>query len=228
MKNYNVSVDGLTLVVEGFASAEKLIELTGPRAKRIADLALHRHDLRFAKECLSAIKAIPSGPDVVAEALWQAALINFIKCFGGNDSRFQLSEVKVFRESPPAALKVFGIFKSLRNKHFVHDANAWLDAKPSAILNKRGSPKKIEEIICVVHTILTLTQDNHNNLRLLVESTLEFVEKEFENESNTMQAELEQKSFDELVIMNVPVSTAPHPEDIHKNRAERRRAGKSN
>jgi hypothetical protein len=47
MEQFELSKADGGLQIEGFPDAVKVIRLDGPRAKRLADLALHRADLDF-------------------------------------------------------------------------------------------------------------------------------------------------------------------------------------
>jgi len=90
MEHLRISQTDLGLHIEGFPDAVKVIRVDGPHAKRLADLALHESDLEFAADCVEAINHAPEEPLVLRQALWRAAIVHFMKCFGGG-ARFQLS-----------------------------------------------------------------------------------------------------------------------------------------
>ena len=48
MDHFAISKTGSGLYIEGFPDAVKVITITGPDAKRVADLSLHKEDLEFA------------------------------------------------------------------------------------------------------------------------------------------------------------------------------------
>ena len=52
MEYFPLSKTDAGLHVDGFPDAIKVLKITGPKAKRLADLALHTNDLDFADECL--------------------------------------------------------------------------------------------------------------------------------------------------------------------------------
>jgi hypothetical protein len=100
--------------VDGFPQAVKVIRLQGPRARRLAHLALHFQDLTFAERCLAALKAGPS-TDRMGEALWAAAVIHFFKCFGQPKRRFQLDPSVIYAGSE-LAKENFAYFKAMRDR----------------------------------------------------------------------------------------------------------------
>lgn len=70
--------------IEGYPDAVKVIELVGPKARRLSDLALHKIDLDFASECLDQINDTTGNCSLLKQALWRSAIVHFMKCFGNN------------------------------------------------------------------------------------------------------------------------------------------------
>jgi hypothetical protein len=101
MEHFELRKSGDSLEVYGLpADAMKVVEIRGEKAQRLADLALHRADLTFAKECLAAMTEAPDEPAAIKEALWRSAIVHFGKCFG-SDARFQLSAARFTVASRP-------------------------------------------------------------------------------------------------------------------------------
>lgn len=155
--------------IEGFPEGVKVIKLDGPIAKRLSELTLHKRDLYFADECLNLIKA-NNTQKLINEALWRSAIIFYIKCFGNNASRSQLSEKSIYKNDPKA-IKVFNYFKNLRNKYIIHDENSYSQSIPGAILNKGDKSYKIEKIICFSVLIETLNRKEVRKLHLLLKKS---------------------------------------------------------
>ena len=136
--------------IDGVPDAIKLIKLNGHNARRVADLALHRSDLEFAKECLARINKFLSPSDaVVRDALWSTAICQYIKCFGSSASRGQLSAEKIFK-GDTLGLELHQYFKDLRNKHIIHDENDVAQCWPGAAINNGKKSYKVELIINLV------------------------------------------------------------------------------
>lgn len=87
MEYFPVTKTSQGFQIEGFPEAVKVVRITGRDRQRLADLGLHKRDLDFALECLTAINQVPEQPGIVREALWRSAIVHFIKCFGKSKSR---------------------------------------------------------------------------------------------------------------------------------------------
>jgi hypothetical protein len=204
------------LHLEGFPDAVKVIRVDCPRAKRLADLALHKSDLEFAAMCLEAINQASEEPPVLRQALWRAAIVHFMKCFG-DSARFQLSEKKIYKGNP-TALTVFAYFKDLRNKHFVHDENSYAQSVPGAVLNNGRKSFKIEKIVCFNVFGDTLDQEGYDNLGLLVRDARAWVAAEVDALCESITADLEAKTHEDLLSRDAVTISGPKIEEIGKRR----------
>ncbi len=203
--------------VEGFPDAAKVIRLDGHKAKRLADLALHRSDLAFAMACLEGINQIPAEQPVLREGLWRSAIVHLMKCYGRSDSRFSL-DVKRVLNSDLDGKEVFKFFHNLRDKHLVHDSNAYAQCLPGAILNKEGMDHKIAKIICMSFHSQTLDQSAFGNLHLLITRSMEWVVQEFDALCENLTRELESVPYQDLVKRDSVTYSPPKPEEIDKRR----------
>lgn len=210
-------IDG-RLHVEGFPDAVKLIRLDDAKARRISDLFLHKHDLEFADQCLEEINKIPSDSPILREALWRCAIVHFAKCFGNSAARFQLSREKIYKGEPPEARQAFDYFQNLRDKHVVHDQNAYSQSIPGAVLNKGEKSYKIEKILCLGAHVNTLEQGNYGNLTLLIKKALEWVIVEFDKCCELVTKDLEARPYEELLKREAAKYRAPTVEEISTNR----------
>jgi hypothetical protein len=185
--------------IEGFPDAIKVIKIEEKKGQRLADLALHKVDLEFAKNCLEAIKPILDAGnfDIVSQALWFSAITSYIKCFGISKSRFQLDYKTIYKDVLPKTLSVY--FKNLRNKHLTHDENSFSQSFSGAVLNKKENPYKIAKIITVSVTANTLTQGNYNNLKLLIEDALAWAIKQYNTLCTDLTQKYEQHSHESLL-----------------------------
>jgi hypothetical protein len=193
MDHFRITRTPAGFYVEGFPRAAKVIRLKGPKARRLSDLALHQSDLAFAAQCLDAVNAIKTDVPLVRQALWRSAVMHYMKCFGDPGVRFRLSAEKVY-DGDARALLAFDYFKNLRNKHLVHDENAYAQAVPGAILNQRDAPYKIEKIVCLSAIAETLVQSNYSNLHLLIDLAARWLRGQFDQLCEALTADLEQLS----------------------------------
>jgi hypothetical protein len=213
--------EGGQIQINGFPDAVQVIAISSAIGKRLADLTLHRQDLRFAQECLESINRTPSDSGSLREALWRSAIVHFTKCFGKSKARESLRFDDIYGNTTTTALAndIFNYFKSVRDKHVVHDENALSQVLVGALLNDGSKPFKIEKIICLDMAAIVLEEENYSNLCLLTEAALEWVTSKFDEACNEATAELEAKSYDELKCMNQPMLQIPKLEDVHKRRS---------
>lgn len=202
----------------GFPDGVKVIRIDGPLAQRLAALSLHKADLDFADSCLIAMSDMKEPYGIVHEALWRAAIVHFLKCFGDAGARFQLSADKILKSEPPEAMMAFMYFKGLRNKHLIHDENSYAQSVPGAVLNKGDKGYKIEKIVCFSAIAGTMGPENYGNLKLLIQTTRSWVVSEFDTLCDVLTKELEKESHESLLAREALSYRAPTLDDIQKNR----------
>jgi hypothetical protein len=217
MEDIPFTIGENTIHIEGFPDAVKVLKITGSKARRLADIALHKGDLDFALHCLETINSTPDEPRIMREVLWQSAIIHFAKCFGQSRERFSL-DPKTIYGNQNGALAAYEFFKSLRNKNIVHDENSYTQCIPSAVLNKDGTRHKIAKIICNSLSGVTLGQENYQNLHLLITTARTWTIERFDELCDIITAELEAKPYDELLAMEGVRYTTPTADEVHKTR----------
>ncbi len=203
--------------VEGFPEAVKVVGLKGANAKRIAHLVLHFGDLSFAEACLGTLATGQVEP--IRSALWNAAVIHYMKCFGQSKARFRLHPDAIYSGNT-IALEAFKFFKDMRNKHIVHDENAFSQALPGAIINRQNSSYKIAKIVTFSARADILGQENFTNLRLLIEGAKAWVIQEYDNLCDLLTKELEGKSHQELLALSDMVYSKPEVKDVSTTRPQ--------
>ena len=197
--------------LEGFPDAVKVVALTGAKPTQLAHLALHCADLLFAQDCLTAL--MPGQVEPMRSALWAGALVRYFKCFGSSKSRVELDPSKIYRENL-LALESFEFFKNMRNKHYVHDENAFSQSLPGAVVNRPASLGKIAKIVTLSANADILGQDNFTNLRLLIEEALAWVKHEYDDLAHTLTEELELKPHGELLALPDLAYSKPDASDV--------------
>jgi hypothetical protein len=202
--------------IDGIPDAVKAIELSGPQSRRLAHLALHQGDLQFVIACLEEINRTES--QIARDALWDYAIVRFVKCFVGGSARSQLDERHIYKNEPQG-MQAFDYFKNLRNKHVIHDENAYSQCIPSAAINAGNKPYKVEKILAMPVIGITLEQANYNNLHLLASYALTWVTNKFDELCNTITAELEKESHEALIARKSASFTIPNTENIGTRRA---------
>ena len=126
-------------------SAVKFVSIEGHEDRQLSDLALHRHDLSFVTDCLRELNATSS--DFLRSALWQLAVITFIKCFVGSSARIQLDASAIFGKTS-GAMEAYRYIKICvtnilftTKTHIVSAFRPWLSATEQRVtILKRLSP----------------------------------------------------------------------------------------
>ena len=206
------------LHIEGLPDAVKLVSLDEPTARRVGDLALHRSDLNFALGCLETLDKLPEDQEVTSTALWRSAIVHYFKCFGDTGKRFQLDAKAVYKDRPPEALLAFEFFKGMRNKHIVHDENAYMQSAVGAAINDGTKGFKVEQIVALVHTFDVLNDNNRKNLRLLVQHAIDWTTIQFEECTARIARDLERLTYGELASRPTVQVKVPSVEDAMKPR----------
>lgn len=217
MEYYEIEMQLRGLHVHGFPDAVKLLKLSDAKAKRLADLALHKHDLDFALQCLDGINLVAEKPYFLRLALWRSAIVHFFKCFGNSASRFSLDQ-RVIYVGEPLAIENFEFFRLIRNKNIVHDENSYTQCIPGAVLNEAGMQHKIENILCSSFHVEALGQDSFSNLRLLITHATEWVTRQFDKLCDKITADLESLKHEELYKMESVTYSKPTMADFSRNR----------
>ena len=206
--------------IDGFPDAAKLIAVS-PLVKhlpeQLADMVLHHADLRFAKECLEAVFS-PGANPLVAEGLWRSAIVHYCKCFGEHGVRRARLPYSKFL---PAGLPrdVHRYFMELRNKHLMHDVNAWTQASPMAVVGLANGEGMIKDVICVKITGDTRNSENIHNLESLIGAALPWVESKVDDLCAQIRSQLEAQDYDTLLAQPEPKPYAPpRAEDVSNPR----------
>jgi len=194
----------------------KFVTIGGALAKQIAHFALHREDLQFVVEALQEITRSKS--EVVRRALWDSALVTFIKCFVGGSARIRLSETKIFGDNKQA-LACFAHFATLRNKHVVHDENALSQCATIAGLNDGTKDFKIEEVLSLTAETVTLQQTSWQSLLLCAEAALKWTISKHDQLCKQLTTELEKCTMDELTALpEAQMPEVPEPSAVFVRR----------
>jgi hypothetical protein len=196
----SVQIENGKISILEYPTAARVIVLEGAKAKRIADLFLHRVDLLFSLDCITAITNIQQ-ENFKNEVFWRCAIVHYFKCFGDSISRFSLNSNKIYRHHGPVAMEVFQFFKSLRDEHYVHDQNSCLSAMPLAVVASEQEDYKIAKIAVPAFRASMLTVEEFNNLANLISEALRWVEEQFDLVAERLTSELELLSREQLMAM---------------------------
>lgn len=191
----------------------------GPKTRRLADLGLHKGDLEFSLGCLTAFDTLPGTQHLLREALWRTAIAHYFKCLGDAGKRFQMDPRQVYKDQPREALEAFTFFKSYRNKHLIHDENAYSGCEIAAAIAGDSVHFKVAAIVPFVKTANACDAHNLQNLRLLIQQAITWVNVEFERRAKSLRDELEQLPYSQVTAHPGIEAYVPGIEDVHKSRS---------
>ena len=199
--------------IEDYPEAVRIIKINNIMARRLGDLLLHHHDVLFSLECLDKIKDISDDNNMLNTVLWESAIIHFIKCFGDNKSRFQLSFEKINNKNNNDK-KIFEYFKNLRNKHIIHDENAYSQYFIGAVINKPENINKIGEIVMSTLDIDSLSTENIQNLNSLIVKVEKWLTEESGKIIGLIKKDLDKECYEKLLHMETANITVSDPDSL--------------
>lgn len=187
-------------------SAVGFFRVKGVKEKQLGNLALHHRDLLYSTHCLASLKRVdddPVGDDhhigLMQESLWRGAVIYFVKCFGHNASRSTLNHTRIFLTQDRKTR--FKFFSSLRDKHLVHDENAYTNYSVVLVINPEPSGEKIAAVGCLRSTSFVRTAERVAELYDLVDVTRRWVRVEMDKLKASIKADYESKTRMELLSL---------------------------
>ncbi len=173
---------------------EKAVAIPEPLAGPLVNLALHRTDLRRAREFLDEFEnqggvqpeeaQVYSGfrMSTACRALWLAALASTMKCFQHSESRTEKLDLDTIfgADATQPVRATFDLLKKLRNKHVLYDENDWMQATPLAIVGAQGYQPVVSDIDCMV---IEGTDTAHiGQLGMVVNAALTWVNQEMDKQ----------------------------------------------
>jgi hypothetical protein len=220
----------ITLDLNHHPNPAKAIAIPDPLAAPLVNLALHRTDLRRAREFLDEFdkqggvqppeEFVQQGfrMSTACRALWQAALGSIMKCFQHSNSRTQiLDAANIFGSDTTQPLRAaFDLLKKLRNKHVLHDENDWMQPIPLAIVAAPGHQPVISDIDCLV---MEGTDTAHiGQLGLVVDAALAWVNQEMDDQTEVIRADLLARDYADLIALPPPTGSTPYKGSIGQPR----------
>jgi hypothetical protein len=126
--------------------------------------------------------------------LWRGAIVHYCKCFAQRGSRRALPYTKILDVIPGSEVQpreIHKYFLSLRNRHIVHDDNAWLQVLAGAIIAAPGKGHNVEKVTCTSFQGETFNDGNFGNLYLLIQEALKWIASRFDTLCDDITEELE-------------------------------------
>jgi hypothetical protein len=204
-----------------FPDGKKVIHVDTPDGEALADMVLHRSDLKFARDSLDAINH-PGITPHIQESLWRSSITHLYKCFQRHESRKRLLVDDVYAGAPEQARRNFEFFRNVRNKQLVHDENSSTQSFTVAVLNNGSKAHKIEAVRALAMSFQLLGpegQQNYESFYQVVVRVQEWVTREFDKLQAKIHADLEKLSYAELDGMPPVVGHVPTLAEAGRKRA---------
>jgi hypothetical protein len=218
MDIHSIQIEEGKVRIHDFPDAAKFVVIEGEKAKRIADLYLHNIDMNFALKCIREISITSNDEDFHNEVFWRCAILHFTKCFGDSAGRFVLNRDKVYKKHGLLAKEIFDFFKSLRDKHYVHDENSCLIAMPLGVIADSKKSYNVEKIVVPAFRVALLNPESLSNLANLILAAIEWIEQQFDVVADQLTVELESFSREDLLNMKEAVYSNPNLEEAFLSR----------
>lgn len=217
VKPLQIVKHGDKLHVEGYPDAVALKRIDHPIACELQAIALHYDDLSFCRAVLAQIDQLDRVKELLlVEALWVASVSRYFKCFGNSKSRTQLSSKEVLK-AHPGAIDVFNYFKQLRNKHVIHDENAYSQSFAGIVLNSKQAQSKVADVISVAMNAF-LDDKHFVQFSQLVEVSLEWVTAKRDELHGRLWRIYEQWKYDDLLALPEIRCTVPLVKEVNVKR----------
>lgn len=147
--------------------------LSAPREKqeeKCYSYVLHYADIKHAILYLE--KALHVEDPIEKDALFEAAIIRYIKCFTSSKSgRKQLTPSKVYNNIQGDPLGCHMKFKKIRDSYIAHDQNDFLDVRMGIVLQD----DELKGVVCPPMQATFLYEENINILLTLCRITYNFI-----------------------------------------------------
>lgn len=180
---YEFSIDeeqGL-VKISNFSDAILLSIPRERREEKYYSYVLHYADIRYAIMYLE--KALQVEEFIEKEALFEAAIMRYMKCFTSTKSgRKQLAPEKVYSEllsdSSIDPLGCHKKFKEIRNLYIAHDQNDFLNIRMGIVLQN----DELKGVVCPPRQTMFLYEENISILLTLCKVIYNFVSAEMDEE----------------------------------------------
>jgi hypothetical protein len=111
-----------------------------------------------------------------------------------------------------------GYIKDLRDKHLVHDENAYQQCHPGPIINAPGVVPKVDDIMCLTIAGVSLEQSAYNNLYTLATDAIRYVEAEYDQSVEGIKATLEREDYGKLIQRRAVTYRLPPANEVGQRR----------
>ena len=207
------------------ADSPHLAELSGPAARRYADLVSISRDLSFVVACCEQLLALMEDEEaarspsqaVFAQALWTAGLVAYCRCVA-TGKREGLDET-IFDELPGEPRRVHTWMQQMRDKHVAHSVSPFEQYGVVAMVDREATDASgILGLMAVSFNIGRPGQDGVRGLAMLASRLGTLVEELENNARAAAREEAQDTPVTELLSKPYFTMTVPGPDDAGRAR----------
>ena len=177
--------------------------------KQMRSYRFSQFDLNNALNLLEQIKFNEQeemiGDDAVN--IYYLAVSLYIKCFQSSESRIKLEEDRIYKNDQTSKIN-YKYLKDLRNKHIMHDVNGFFDVIFVAGINENNHVHKVEVLAGYVQETIFVNKNEIEAVKKSIIIALQWVAEQYEKLAKKIKADLQTKSYEELLENDVKKSEA--------------------
>lgn len=155
-------------------------------------------DLYRALECLQRINY--EGDEIINEALFNNALVFFVKCFtNGDDARPHINPEKVFPKNSgeyDRPMEVYKAFKTIRDSFVAHDQEDFKKARVGLVIDSKR--KTVNEVVAPFARTHFNYPINAQMLAQVINIALNYVEADIDKNIDRILEHYRSKDFSEI------------------------------
>lgn len=206
-----------TIHLSGYPSNTRTVTVSTPTSSAARDMHLHRQDLEAVRNMLDAARD-EATPEKLRGYLWNSAISTYCKCFQASNSRARLRVDEVLAGLPENARKAFDYFMNLRNKHLLHDDNAYSQARVAAVVCADSEQAPIAGLHVLTFTADTLDESHFVSFQMLLSHTTYWASAKGESLLKAVRDELANLTREELLSLPPLQVAVPTVESVKASR----------
>ena len=198
--------------------AQSLIHYKSKKSMEYAKFIMNYSDLEFSLECLVRLKkdiSLPQPDLLIAEALFNAAIIRLYSCFDGQYSL----PMDILNHLPKNAQDVFAFYKNYRDKHISHRVNRFEQIKTGVVFQDISGKIEVGVGNLAMHDASFSDLAFIDSAGEFVSALLKQVGKEIERSTVEFLEEVKNLPIDKLEKLNQPAKlVVPSSNYLHKKK----------
>ena len=207
MKPLTFRLENNELRIDQYPSAVAVKRIDGADADALEAMSLHELDLAACEAALQLCVTLKDREEapLLLKTVWTGVLALYVKCFAtGARGPNALKAEDIF--DAPEALQAHEHYKNLKDKHLVHDVNAYSQGQVGVVVNPMTSDRKVADVVSIAIEAAPIEQDMQVVYNL-VDGAISHVRRRRKELHDKLTAEYE--GLDYAALMGPPVLQLP-------------------